>query len=191
MMTSSEIQSYHIDMVSNLKKRGEAVIDDLTPQTADLLHMAVGFSGEVAELMACLQPVFCQTASLDRENLIEELGDMEFYLQGIREILGLPRVDVSARLIPDLLPRKLSIDLVIQAGEILDLVKKASIYAKPIDAASIAVQLALVEMVLENLRRIMNVSRDECLTHNLDKLGKRYPGFEYTNKRAQERADKQ
>ena len=33
---------------------------------------------------------------IDRENLVEELGDIEFYLEGLRQVFGVTREEVLA-----------------------------------------------------------------------------------------------
>lgn len=113
----------HPELVAALVKPGEKVVQDLTPSTADLLHMAVGVSGEAGELLDAVKKAAIYAKPIDLENVIEELGDLEFYLEGIRQNLG--------------------------------------------------------------------ISREETLVNNINKLKVRYDGLKYSNKAAQERADKQ
>jgi len=84
----------HIDytkFVARLKKSGEAIIADLTPTSADALHMAVGVSGEAGELLDAVKKYAIYAKALDRTNVIEELGDLEFFMEGLRQILGITR----------------------------------------------------------------------------------------------------
>lgn len=110
------------DMVKTLAKPGDDVITGLTPMSAHLLHMAVGISGEAGELLDAVKKaaIYCRT--LDLTNVIEELGDLEFYMEGLRQRLG--------------------------------------------------------------------ITREETITGNITKLGKRYEGMKYSDKAAQDRADK-
>jgi len=85
----SEIK--HEEMVAVLAKPGDKVMQDLTPSTADLLHMAVGVSGEAGELLDAVKKAAIYAKPIDRENVIEELGDLEFYIEGIRQNLGISR----------------------------------------------------------------------------------------------------
>lgn len=39
------------DMVRQLKKKGHLIVEQMTPEKADLLHMAVGVAGEGGELL--------------------------------------------------------------------------------------------------------------------------------------------
>ncbi len=78
----------HALMVNRLAKPGAAIITDLTPESAHLLHMAIGVSGEAGELLDCIKKHAIYGKELDLVNLEEELGDLEFYIQGIREVVG-------------------------------------------------------------------------------------------------------
>lgn len=77
------------DMVAGLKKDGQQIIDSLTPEKADILHMAVGISGEAGEFLDCIKKYVIYNKPLDRENAVEELGDLMFYMEGIMQTLGI------------------------------------------------------------------------------------------------------
>lgn len=89
----SRIELAHAVMVSRLKKDGLLIIQQLDPRKADLWHMATGVSGEAGELLDCVKKNVAYDKPLDLENLTEELGDLEFYLQGLRSITGISRED--------------------------------------------------------------------------------------------------
>lgn len=110
-------------MTAALSKTGSAIIKDLNPIKADLLHMAVGVSGEAGELLDAVKKATIYNKPLDHENMVEELGDLEFYMSRVRQLIG--------------------------------------------------------------------VSRDEVLKNNYAKLSKRYAKGQYSNEQAQERADKE
>jgi len=112
----------HPEMVATLAKSGNAIIAELRPETMHLLHMAVGVSGEAGELLDAIKKVSIYCKPVDIENVIEELGDLEFYMEGLRQGLG--------------------------------------------------------------------ITREQTLEANIAKLGKRYEGFKYSNEAAQNRADK-
>jgi NTP pyrophosphatase (non-canonical NTP hydrolase) len=78
-------------MVKALAKPGEAILASLTPEKCHLLHMAVGISGEAGELLDAVKKAVVYNKPLDIENVIEELGDLEFYMEGLREKLGISR----------------------------------------------------------------------------------------------------
>jgi len=81
-------------MVSNLVKSGEDILQELTPEQAHLLHMAVGASGESGELLDAIKKYTIYQKELDLINVIEEIGDIYFYLQGIEAALGLTREEI-------------------------------------------------------------------------------------------------
>ena len=83
--------SSHGDMVKALSKNGADIIYDLTSEKAHLLHMAVGVAGEAGELLDAVKKAVIYGKRLDRENVIEELGDLEFYMEGIRQVTGITR----------------------------------------------------------------------------------------------------
>ncbi len=113
----------HPELVKALAKPGQEIVDSISAQDAHLLHMAVGVSGE--------------------------------------------------------------------AGELLDAVKKAVIYRKPVDIENIKEELSDLEFYIEGIRQIFGFTREEVVQYNIDKLKKRYQSLSYSDKAAQERADKQ
>ena len=62
----------------------------LTPDRAERLHMAIGVAGEAAELLECTLKELTEN-SFDVDNAIEELGDLEFYLNGYRRSIFVSR----------------------------------------------------------------------------------------------------
>lgn len=78
-------------MVRFLKKPGEVIVSELSATDADLIHMTMGVCGESGELLDAVKKAVIYRKNLDIENVIEELGDLEFYLEGIRQILNLTR----------------------------------------------------------------------------------------------------
>lgn len=109
-------------MVKALVKSGDIIASEITGDDAHLMHMAIGISGEAGELLDAIKKRVIYRKDLDMENVKEELGDLEFYMEGIRQLLG--------------------------------------------------------------------ITRDQCIEANINKLGKRYEGFKYSDNAAQERADK-
>ena len=82
--------------VSDLCKSGEDTLADLTPENASLLHFAVGVSGEAGELLDAVKKAAIYKKPLDRVNVIEELGDLEFYMSALRGQLGITREETMA-----------------------------------------------------------------------------------------------
>lgn len=81
------------DMVAKLAKPGEAIQQSLTPEKCHLIHMAVGISGEAGELLDAIKKAVIYNKPIDIENVIEELGDLEFYIEGLRQALMITRAE--------------------------------------------------------------------------------------------------
>ncbi len=57
----------------------------------DLMHAAVGIAGEAGELLDAVKKQWVYNKPLDMVNMVEELGDLEFYMEALRQNLGLSR----------------------------------------------------------------------------------------------------
>lgn len=108
--------------VNSIVKPGDEIIRQLTPHQAHLLHMAVGVSGESGELLDAIKKHCVYQKQINMDNVIEEAGDILFYLTGLLNDL--------------------------------------------------------------------NISVEDCVKANIDKLSKRYPAGSYSNAAAIARADK-
>lgn len=86
----------HSELVKALVKPGQEIIDSLTPEKVDTLHMAVGVSGEAGELLDAVKKYVVYNKTLDFENVVEELGDLEFYMEGLRQRLNISREETLA-----------------------------------------------------------------------------------------------
>lgn len=80
----------------SLAKPGEEIVSEMTPEKAHLMHMAVGIAGEAGELLDAIKKHVMYGKPLDLENVEEELGDIEFYMQNLRDALRLTREQVIA-----------------------------------------------------------------------------------------------
>jgi NTP pyrophosphatase (non-canonical NTP hydrolase) len=95
METSKIIDIDHKDMVSKLMKNPTEIMKTLDGDQGlkkiDLLHGSTGLSGEVGELVDAIKKHVFYNKPIDFDNAIEELGDIEFYLEAIRQNLGITR----------------------------------------------------------------------------------------------------
>lgn len=188
------------EFVSKLVKPGENILAYQTANTCDLLHMAIGISGEASELMVPIRSYCMHGNRLDMTNVIEELGDQEFFLEHARFILGIDRTECLGG-------KKITINPVhpytsklveaavlnvICAGDFLDAVKKWAIYEKPFGECKPKMIEAMIgmESALWYIRDLVQVPRTNCLIANEEKLMKRYTSLSYTDAEAQARADK-
>jgi NTP pyrophosphatase (non-canonical NTP hydrolase) len=58
------------------------------------IHAAVGVAGEAGELLDAIKKVYIYGQALTQDhltNIVEELGDLEFYMQAMRNLFGLDR----------------------------------------------------------------------------------------------------
>lgn len=90
MRNENTTEAMHKDMVMRLVKDP----DQPTDEQRRMLHMLMGLAGEVGELIDTAKKSWIYNAPLNIENVIEELGDIEFYLEGFRQIHRLPREHV-------------------------------------------------------------------------------------------------
>ena len=77
-----------------------------------------------------------------------------------------------------------------EANELLDAIKKHTIYQKPLDVENVKEELGDLLFYMSNLMQSVNLSFDDVLKHNIDKLSVRYSSGSYSNAQAQQRADK-
>lgn len=81
----------HPALVRALIKPGQEIKDELTELDAHLWHMATGIAGEAGELLDGIKKAVIYRKEIDKVNIIEELGDLEFFLEGLRQALGISR----------------------------------------------------------------------------------------------------
>lgn len=81
----------HARLVAALAKPGTEIAKRLTPASAHATHMVLGIAGEAGELVDAVKKHTIYGKPIDRENVVEELGDLEFYMEGLRQGLGITR----------------------------------------------------------------------------------------------------
>ena len=170
------------EMVDKLVKPGDAIIASLTPSKIDMLHMAVGISGEVAELITAIE-------NADEANMLEEAGDIEFYFEGLRAY-------VTPTYVNDMQFARNGIgdSLTTCAGEILDQVKKHVIYDSELNADYLSDLMSEFRLHMTTLYTKTPFNRAVAIEANMAKLltgeKARFAEGVYTDKQAQDRADK-
>lgn len=83
----------HKELVTALVKSPDRIHEEITPNSLGLIHMIMGISGETGELLDAIKKHVIYLKPIDIDNIIEELGDIEFYLEGFRQQLGISRND--------------------------------------------------------------------------------------------------
>lgn len=66
----------------------------LNAACGDLMHAAIGICGEAGELGDAIKKHVVYNKDLDRANVIEELGDLRFYMQAMQNLLGITEQEV-------------------------------------------------------------------------------------------------
>ena len=82
----------YADFVAALTKSGEVILDELTPHDANVMHLALGVCGEAGELADAIKKAAIYRKPIDLANVVEELGDLEFYMEGVRQAYGITRL---------------------------------------------------------------------------------------------------
>jgi NTP pyrophosphatase (non-canonical NTP hydrolase) len=83
----------HREFVRKLCKAGSVIAEELTPDDCHRLHMAIGISGEAGELLDAVKKATIYRKQLDIANIVEECGDLLFYIAGMLDSIG---VDIES-----------------------------------------------------------------------------------------------
>ena len=84
-------EAQHKEMVAALVKPGEKLMETMNAERINMVHMAIGIAGESGELLDGVKKHAVYNKPLDRANIVEELGDLEFYMEGLRQATGITR----------------------------------------------------------------------------------------------------
>lgn len=76
------------DFVAKLEKNPHEINAAMTGDRASMLHAALGICSEAGELADPIKAHVMYNKLLDRENVIEEMGDLEFFLSMLRQQIG-------------------------------------------------------------------------------------------------------
>ena len=66
-----------------------------TPEQCELLHAAIGIAGEAGELLDAVRKHVFDGQPLDEDNIIEELGDLCFYIEAACQSIKMKRDDIE------------------------------------------------------------------------------------------------
>lgn len=155
---------------------------------ASAMHAAIGLSGEAAEWLL----------GDSRKNVIEEAGDMEFYIEAMKQhvvmdysaAVALGKADHRATNIG---VHNAFINIVTITGDILDTTKKSWIYGKEMNNVEISRLILILELNLELVYELFGTNRAEVWHMNQVKLigpGGRFESGFYSDSAAIERKDK-
>lgn len=78
----------HSELVTNLMKPGKQIQDEMTPHKASLAHMALGLLSDAGEAADVIKKHVFYGQPLNHDHLVEELGDVLFFFEGILQLTG-------------------------------------------------------------------------------------------------------
>ena len=81
------------DLINQLSQRVRALFkrEGFNHDYDAAMHAAIGVSGEAGELLDAVKKCWAYNKPIDRDNIIEELGDLEFYMEALRRELLITR----------------------------------------------------------------------------------------------------
>lgn len=198
----------YADMVGKLAKPGEDIVSGLDAEKAHLLHMAVGLSSEVGELME-IRMLAAYGKEVDTDHLVEEIGDVMFYLQGLCAGCGCSKGVASVVSIaedcgkefleePEWEHTRLVCELTVSSGKILNFVKKSAVYGRKLDFGlkeSILTETGRAVTYVWDILHLEGICMDKVLEENMLKLmlgeKARYKAGSYSDAQALGRSDKE
>lgn len=198
-MTKPKIDIYdkHSHMVSQLAKPGEAIIADLTSETAHIWHMATGLAGESVEVDCCLRNLVlsygCDDSELlcnDMNHFMKELGDYEFYLRALCDAFCVTTFKDGAHL--SINTQDTQGSLLEKSCALLEKIKKFAVYKRQDEDFVKELKddlYGLTNITMPLLYEAYDLNREDVLQMNYDKLHKRYSKGTYSNKQAIDRKD--
>jgi hypothetical protein len=156
---------------------------DMSNVSPALLHGAIGLVTEASEL---LQALAVDADKIDRPNLIEELGDIEWYLALVYREVGMRQIDQAPRVTTP--PLDTAIAIVVASSEVLDIIKKSIYYSREVDYSAVTEALSRAEWLLAVIRLHFGLDRAEIQRLNIEKLQKkRYKKGKFTAEEATNR----
>lgn len=142
-----------------------------------IIHAAAGIVTETGELLEAIY-----SDRLDNINVAEEIGDVAWYTALMLDCLGLKWDDIgipdnSMRAIISTVPlTTYAAKASIQAGRIMDAIKRGLFYAKDLNVAVIIESLARMYDELYGILAQFNVPIEAVWAATINKLKVRYPG---------------
>lgn len=193
----SHMMQDHLEVVRLLLKPSSDILDTMDSGKCNLMHLTFGIVGEIGELMEAMETAR-RVGGIDLPNVKEEMGDLEFYLLGLRDHLCYfdePSDEVLAKSFPEPF-RFQNIEhiinrMMVSACQLMDYVKKSVAYNSGFKLDAALTSIDEIQHCLNALyANLYMITRPSVLAENKEKLmKKRYPNG-YSDEAAQARADK-
>ena len=157
--------------IKNYRVASVRTLVSLGSKKQDGAHMAMGITTEIEELKEGME-------NQDLPNIIEELGDILWYISGECQIYDLNMVDIefqSTLLKKDRKPFRIE--------KLVDLHKSEFAYNEEMSKSNIEKSLSILMADLNDISSRYGFTIYEAMQVNIDKLKVRYPG-KFTNDKA-------
>lgn len=175
MKTFEEVT--HAEMVTILAKQGHVILAELTPHKCEVMHHAGCLMEEVGELAVGVY-------NGDLANIIEELGDIEFYFEGFCQAISIQVPHGAEGRDSTILP------LSIAAANVWGSVKPYLFYNEDLVLGEVYDAACAFRIELDKVYAAYSMPVADAKDANKTKLSKRYHKLQFSNAQAQERADK-
>lgn len=181
------MQAQFNEMVVTLKKPGADILASWTPEKASASHMLVGIMDEYFEFIEAVDNYHDNCTEETADHVLEEAGDVLFYLKGMEQDLGLRELHFE-RAIENL--DTTDLDKLIL--DIITSIKRHLYYNKELPGSEVADQLELLAVIVTDCaKHLLGCSLEYILEANYKKLMKgRYPNG-YSDDAANKREDKE
>lgn len=145
-----------------------------------MVHMSLGISNEISELMAAFPENLLDEETEDKKVQLlirEELGDLCWYTAGAALVCRVEFSDllVGASTAPDNVRMKIFSTLLMYSGVIAEQVKKHVFYGKEMDKSVIKEGLCAIVAVAQEVARRFGLDFEQILVDNIAKLRARFP----------------
>lgn len=91
--------------LNEFQRKSSRTLNYALSDNDQLLNCVMGISGESVELLEIMKKYFLQGHDFDKAKVIEELGDIFFYIAGVCTSMGITLEDVASKNIEKLLVR--------------------------------------------------------------------------------------
>lgn len=156
-----------------------------TPEVVDLLHGAVGICTEMGELMEAYEGNQFRLLRMDTVNLIEECGDVLWYVAVVARGFRLRMSDLETNPLGSVPLSQVQCVMLatVEGARLLDVTKKYLFYGQRYSPAAVKLSCARIVAYLSTLLAHNSFTLADAWDRNVAKLHARYPG-KYTPERA-------
>lgn len=160
----------HPEMVATLAKPGADIQREMTPDTWGVL-------------------LWSMSQFINQGKMLDRAKKVAIYNKPDEGLVGLPPRQVPPLTAEQCHLLHMAIGIAGEAAELLEPIL-AYCLGEPLDIENVIEESGDIEFYHEGFRQGVNFTRELALSANIRKLGVRYANFEYSDDRAQTRADK-